>query len=195
MSLLLSRLLRSLLATSSSRTFPSSCWLTVMSSSLSDCNSSLELSSSSLSERSSSLVVTTSSLDTFRFSLVVSNRSMVFCRSSRVACSSSSRCRTKAWLAPFTSGISTGCWSCQNTTRYRRPLSKPACGVTVICTGTKRLSRFMRAPVTVMGKSLLTASASAARTRERRPSRTMASKSDVGAPRGRARKSSVGPQK
>jgi hypothetical protein len=70
MSVLLSRLERSSVAASSSPTFSWSWVLTVFSSSLSDCSSSLLVSSSSLALCSSSLTELTSSFEAFSSSVV-----------------------------------------------------------------------------------------------------------------------------
>ena len=77
MSVELIRFWKSLLACACSSILTFSSWLTVRSSSLTDCSSSLLVSSSSAAERSSSLIACSSSLDAFNSSACVSCCSIV----------------------------------------------------------------------------------------------------------------------
>ncbi len=99
-SVLESRLLRSLLVLSTSITLFWSWLLTVVSSSLRDCSSSLEVSSSSLLDCSSSFMDMTSSFEALSSSLEVSSSSIVLCSSSRVVLSSTSIWRTISASGP-----------------------------------------------------------------------------------------------
>ena len=196
-SLLSSRLRRSLLAASSSPILSWSCWLTVFNSSFSDCSSSFELSSSSLADCSSSLTETTSSFAVASSTIVTCRRSIVLCRSSLVAhSSSSSRFTRRAAATRRSRGTGADAGASSNTTSRSRcgSLVRPT-GATVSLTVAKPPSRRACASPTTTVDSVFSASRIAWRRRERRPSRASDSRFRVGPPLGWARKRSVGPQK
>ena len=124
----------SVLAASSSVTFRSSTVLEVVSSSFRDCSSSLELSNSSLADCSSSFMAMASSLEAFNSSFPARIFSMVRCRSSRVALSSCSICRSSQSSPPVRArgNAATDLASFSNETRYTLRRSVPGANVAVI---------------------------------------------------------------
>eukprot|EP01136_Pigoraptor_vietnamica_P032383 Opistho-1_new@94181 len=185
MSVLASRLVRSLLAAWCSSILPRSWALTVVNSSLSDCISSLLVSNSSFALWSSSLTLVTSSLDAFSSSLDVCSSSMVPCSSPRSRRTSASR-PSAASGGPPPPGAGTSPWSTKLTTKYaagRFPAAGSATGEAVTPTRCRRPdSRSTHPSGAVARTSSAAARRRAARTAPRTPSRVRSSNSRVGSP-------------